>query len=172
MQITFKNEDYRAKVQERFERRVNKTETCWLWTGGKTIPGYGLVGLNGKRVYAHRLAYFLYKGEIPFNINPKDSSIMHSCDNPSCVNPSHLFLGTHQDNMRDMWNKKRGVRGSKSGAARLTETQVLEIRAKYKPSTTGYKYPNGYSTNRLAKEYGVAQATIQHIVGNLTWKHI
>ena len=87
---------------ERFENKVNKTENCWLWQSSMTKQGYGLFWFDGKCVLAHRLSFEFYNGPIGDGM-----CIMHSCDNPSCVNPAHLSLGTLKDNTQDMLNKKR-----------------------------------------------------------------
>lgn len=94
----------RAPTSERFWRYVKKTKKCWLWIGTRQKPGYGRLGLpGGKRVeYAHRLSWIIHKGPIPVGLK-----VLHTCDNPPCVRPSHLFLGTHEDNVADMWAKGR-----------------------------------------------------------------
>lgn len=146
-----------------FESKIMPiTETgCWIWTGSLNKTGYGQFGVGGKAVLAHRMSYELFKGPIP-----KGMHILHSCDNPSCVNPDHLFLGTHQDNMDDKVAKNRQAKpqGNLNGRAKLTEQQVKEIREKY--------VPRKYSSYSLAKEYGVSQYNICAIISNKSWKHI
>jgi len=92
----------------RFWNKVEKSSQCWQWTGGKTWDGYGRIKLNGKTVMAHRVAYAMLKGEVP-----KHLILCHTCDNPSCVNPDHLFLGTHKDNALDREAKGRSKRAGK-----------------------------------------------------------
>jgi hypothetical protein len=87
---------------ERFNQKVEKTDTCWLWTGAKNSKGYGAMSYNGKGTSDHRLSYILHKGEIPDGL-----IICHTCDNPQCVNPDHLWAGTSSDNMKDMFKKDR-----------------------------------------------------------------
>ena len=91
---------------DRFWNKVNKTDTCWLWTASKTHQGYGYFRLDGRMQKAHRVSYKILKGQIPNKM-----MILHSCHNPSCVNPEHLRIGTNQENMRDMSNAKRGNAG-------------------------------------------------------------
>ncbi len=90
-------------TMDRFWNKVNKTDTCWLWTASKfKNKGYGQFGFNGKNTQAHRVAWTITYGEIP-----KGMYVCHSCDNQSCVRPEHLFLGTPKDNVQDCINKKR-----------------------------------------------------------------
>jgi vacuolar-type H+-ATPase subunit B/Vma2 len=121
---------------------------CWLWTA-RISRRYGSAHHNGKTESAHRIAWQLYKGEIP-----QGAFVLHRCDTPMCVNPEHLFLGSASDNMRDMAHKGR----AKSGAQKLTAKQVLEIRSK-----TG-------TLRALGKEYGVDFRTIHDIKTRRNWK--
>jgi hypothetical protein len=105
-------------VEQRFETKIKKTNSCWEWSGARNAKGYGMFnsGVGITRVQlAHRYAYATYKGELlPYMY------VLHSCDNPSCVNPAHLFLGTQQDNMQDCLSK-----GRRPG--KLTTQQKQEI---------------------------------------------
>lgn len=145
---------------KRFWDKVRKTDTCWIWTASirNKGRGYGQFCLNGKMVRAHRVAYELEHGPIPQGMH-----VCHTCDNESCVRPSHLFLGTHTDNMQDKTAKGRGnqPKGEAAGLAKLTEEQVREIRARY--------YAGGVRQVDLANEFGVAQTTISSVVRKLTW---
>ena len=95
--------------EERFWKRVSKPDDpdkCWQWTGGKSSLGYGDMMIEGKRIGAHRFSYQLHHGPIP-----EGMWICHHCDNPKCINPDHLFIGTHQDNSNDKIKKGRDVQG-------------------------------------------------------------
>lgn len=89
--------------EERFWMKVHKTPTCWLWIASHNGNGYGMFYAS-KRVYAHRFSYELHIGPIPQSMH-----VLHNCDNPSCVNPSHLWIGTNVDNIHDRMNKGRGL---------------------------------------------------------------
>jgi hypothetical protein len=140
----------------RFWSKVQKTEYCWLWIGRIDQEGYGRLDKNNKGILAHRLSYELHNGLIPNGLD-----VLHTCDNPKCVNPEHLWIGTHTDNMRDMFAKGRRKikKGEENNNAKLTKCQVLEIKRKYKKG-------NGAT---LAKEYNVSLTTISHIIHKKIW---
>lgn len=105
----------RQPIIERFWRYVQKTETCWLWVGVKSSDGYGSMGIDGKQVGTHRVSWELHNGPIP-----DGKRVLHNCpggDNPTCVNPAHLFLGTQKDNVQDCIRKRRRAehRGTHKG---------------------------------------------------------
>src|SRR6187455_1405138 len=106
--------------------RVNPDTNCWEWTGHKLPKGYGRIGKDGKLYQTHRLAYELARGPIPQGMH-----VCHHCDNPSCINPDHLFVGTNADNHADKIAKDRQAkpRGIKNAAAKLNEADVRAIRA-------------------------------------------
>lgn len=149
--------------EQTFWKRVSKPspDECWEWQGGKTPDGYGSAGHKNKSVLAHRLAWELTNGPIP-----EGMEVCHKCDNPPCCNPDHLFLGTHADNIRDMFAKGRNNprRGAANSNAKLTESQVKEIRSRY-----ANKDGNTYE---LAQEYGVSQVTISALIRRKTWGHV
>lgn len=104
----------------RFLASIEKTDTCWLWRKGiSSTTGYGCLSIRSRTETAHRLAYRLFKGEIPV-----DKWVLHTCDVRSCVNPDHLYLGTHADNMRDVRERRRGAIGDRNGKHKSPE--VLE----------------------------------------------
>ena len=122
------------------ENRVKKTPTCWLWIGDHTTWGYGVVTtvINGirRRTQAHRYVYEQLVGSIP-----KGKLVMHTCDNPPCVNPKHLKLGTVADNQKDMQEKRRSPRGLEHWNGRLTDAQVRAIRKSTSSQTVlAYRY--------------------------------
>lgn len=145
--------------------RLDMTGSCWEWQGAKHERGYGRfnVVINGrpKQFSSHRAAY-----EIHYGVSPGDLEVMHSCDNPSCCNPDHLSLGSHQDNMDDMKRKGRalGLAGSENHKAKLTEQDVRDIRSLY-GGVHG-------ECAALARQYGVSKASMSGIVNGKTWKHV
>ena len=105
-------------IESRFWPKINRTTTCWLWTGAKHPFGYGSFRFKGKHFLAHRLSFELTNGAVS-----KDLLVCHKCDNPPCVRPTHLFLGTYADNSADMARK-----GRHPGSPKLSERDVKEIR--------------------------------------------
>lgn len=145
---------------ETFWDLVEKTAGCWEWKGTIVGPmGYGQIRYKTKITKAHRLAYEFAHGQIPSGL-----CVCHTCNNPKCVNPSHLFLGTISENNIDRHNKGRTPKGEAAGSAILTEKQVIEIRQKYNPPNITYE--------TLSVEYGVARNTIAQIIFGATWKHV
>lgn len=148
-------------LEKRFWDKVNKTDGCWEWTAFKRA-GYGRIAIGNKRaVDSHRISYLLH-----FGLIPKGMNVLHKCDNPGCVNPQHLFLGTHKDNMRDKALKKRApsMKGRNNPSSTLTEVDVLQIRSKY---STGK-----FSQRKLAKEFSVSYTMIHNITSRKNWRHI
>ena len=132
-------------------------DDCWEWSGGK-VRGYGNLRLRPLGTYlATRVMYYLATGK-----QPGPLCVCHKCDNPGCCNPAHFFLGTLTDNAVDMWTKGRGTapRGVDQSLSKLTEEQVLEIRASNATPTT------------LAPKYGMTPSAISKIKLRHTWKHI
>lgn len=149
---------------KRFWRKVDKSGKCWLWIGKtKHRQGYGFIYRANRNMLTHRWAWLIERGAIPDGM-----MVLHKCDNPSCVNPEHLFLGTQTDNMRDMANKGRGVypdtSGENNGGSKLTVETVKEIRKLYQPRKM--------SCTMLGKKFNISRATIHLVVQRKIWKHV
>lgn len=169
----------------RFWAKVQKTETCWIWTGARLPHGYGRIREalgHPKVVSAHRVSYEMHFGPVP-----DSQEVCHHCDNPSCVRPDHLFAASHKDNQRDMGRKGRSVwqrnpelvpRGDKHGThtkpesvvrgvshhkAKLTEADVLTIRT---------RHANGASLGVLAADYRVTKQSVLAVVKRRSWSHV
>lgn len=133
---------------------------CWNWLKYKDKNGYGHMKVLGKSELVHRMAYQELVGELPSHM-----FVCPKCDNPSCLNPDHLFIGTNQDNINDKVAKNRQSKigqqkGSKHSLAKLTEVDIVDIRT------------SGLSQNKLALIYGVTQSNISHIQNKITWSHV
>lgn len=145
----------------RFWKQVKMQPSgCWEWQGYKNRKHYGTFGMNFKQYYAHRLAYRMY-----YLTDPLELQVCHTCDNPTCVNPFHLFIGTQKDNIADMYEKGRQnkCKGSSHGQAVLTESDVMAARERWQ---------NGETQKALAAEYGVSRQVMGFAVTGRTWKHI
>lgn len=149
----------RVPLRERLFRRVDKTPTCWLWTGGKTVGGYGQIRaeITHRLTGAHRVSYELHFGQIPLGMN-----VLHRCDVRNCVNPEHLFIGTTSDNHQDMISKGRSNKawGESAGRSKLTADQVRNIRSSQRTDTS------------FAKELNVTSGTVRSARHRITWKRL
>lgn len=152
-------------LAERFARHTptRPQDGCWVWTGTRQTRqdgcgGYGVLSRQTPMIYAHRYSYEQTHGPIPEGL-----LVRHMCDNPPCVNPAHLLVGTAQDNINDKIERGRQPRGQTHCCARLTEADVLSIRA---------QATAGRGPTLLAKEFGVARTTVQAIVEGRTWRHL
>lgn len=147
-------------MRERFFEKVDITPGCWLWMAATNAKGYGWFGTKTKVVkLAHRVSWELHIGHIG------DMCVCHRCDTPACVNPGHLFLGTHDDNMADMSAKGRGVQlfGERHGGAKLTEARVLEMRQ---------RRARGETYSAMAREYGVNHSTVARACKGYRWRSV
>jgi hypothetical protein len=146
-----------AADKARFEAFVDKSSgNCWLWTGAKNLMGYGQFSLNNRQQRAHRVAFVMGGGTIP-----DGGIICHKCDNPACVRPDHLFVGTAKSNVDDMRQKSRGAVGD--GAthnAKLSAEDAAEIRQ---------RYADGETQSALAKAFGVSPAAVSLLILGQTW---
>lgn len=142
-------------LAERFAFYVQKGDGCWEWRGPKTSLGYGKLCFNYKYLGAHRVSWELHRGPIGAGL-----FLCHKCDNPGCVNPDHLFLGTQMDNMRDKIAKGRDLYGEKNTEAKLKECQVREILRDTR------------SLKEIAADYDVSGTMIGFIKNGRKWKHV
>jgi hypothetical protein len=168
-------------VEERFWAKVDKRgpDECWPWAAGRNAKGYGYFHIGGERARsvversAHRASWVLARGPIPDGLY-----VLHRCDNPPCVNPAHLFLGTHLDNIQDMKAKGRAARGERSAArlhperrargekasgAKITEAQVRAIRR---------EHAAGATARAIAPRYGLHETSVGQIVRRQSWAHV
>jgi hypothetical protein len=150
-----------ATDEQRIRRATIITDDgCWIWTRALDASGYGRVGKNGKVVGAHRLAWMTYVGPIPAGAH-----VLHrdECSSRACCNPDHLYLGSHQQNMRDRDGWGHGIRGERVATARLTEAMVMEAK-----SLRG----DGLTWKQIASRYGVSTSAVRHAVTGRNWKHL
>ena len=149
----------RKSLEDRFRSKIEISglDECWEWIASKNAQGYGFLSVGGKQVGAHRVSYQLHHGPIPEGLH-----VLHSCDNPSCVNPAHLHLGTNADNVRERNERDRSAREVSHGQAKLNCSDVVEIRQRYVNKSN--------TQTELAHTYGVARTTIQQIVNHDIWR--
>lgn len=130
---------------------------CWLYLGSHNKQGYGHAFFEGKVWLAHRVSWLSQRGSIPSGMN-----VLHRCDNKTCINPKHLYLGTYSDNLRDVYARtNRSQFGDKNGNAKLTKEQVNKIRKLLKKKIFNFK--------QLAYLYGVSDSNIEFIAHGITW---
>lgn len=147
-------------VAERFWQKVDRgaSDECWTWEANRNLRNYGTFAINRNMFQAHRVAFMLERED------PGDEWVLHKCDNPPCVNPDHLYLGTPSDNMQDAWDRgRKNATGSKNPHSVLTEPVVAEIKARLE---------DGEQQNELAEEYGVGKPTVNDIANERTWTHV
>lgn len=143
--------------EERFWANLDATGSCWEWRGESIRLGYGRLRVGRRKVLAHRFAYAMFRGE------PGDLFVCHTCDNPPCCNPTHLFLGTTTDNMRDMVSKGRNAEshGEHNPNAKLTDDdarEVIRMRAA------------GASRRVVAERFGISRTMVSLITSGRNWK--
>ena len=151
-------------LAERLERKTmpEPMSGCWLWTGALFQNKYAQINLNGRTWYASRVVWFSEYGLFDENLD-----VLHKCDNPFCVNPRHLFLGTHADNMRDRDSKNRGVtprlRGEQSPNAKLCDADIPEL---FKLRRQGLTY------RQIGIKFDISVAAVCDIFKNRHWRHV
>ena len=153
----------RESLVDRFWAKFKRPQKgCWEWTGAKDPNGYGNIeeghGSKSCRTvhYAHRLSWKLFNGPIP-----DEMRVLHKCDNPLCVRPDHLFLGTQKDNLADCKNKGRNAKGEKNGHAKLRQKDIDKIRE--------LGCSGKYTQRQLSNKFRIDQAQISRIISNLAW---
>lgn len=140
-----------------FWDKVVKTNDCWNWIAYKDSKGYGKFNFNGRTTRTHRVSWILNFGD------PGKMCVLHKCDNRSCVNPDHLFLGTYEDNNKDRNDKERQAKGSVIGISKLTEKDIPIIRK---------RIANGETYRSIAKDYHISHVQISYINTGKTWSHV
>jgi len=143
----------------RFWSHVDTSGNCWVWTGATDSHGYGHFRDHGVTYAAHRFSYCLTYGPMPEN----KPDVLHTCDNPPCCRPEHLFAGTNADNNRDAAQKGRSARGERNGHAKLTAQDVQQLRQ---------AYIAGETQTSLSSRLNMAQSSISAIVRRRKWKHL
>jgi hypothetical protein len=143
---------------DRFWKHVDKN-ICWIWTRARSQAGYGILTINYEVLYAHRLSWEFVNGDIPDGM-----VIMHNCDNPACVNPEHLQLGTQKDNLQDMWKKNRGSCGENHICAKITNEDVYKIRR--------LSENENLTRKEIGNMFGLSRQAVTDIIYRRTWKHI
>ena len=150
---------------DRFWAKVESTNNCWLWKAGCFTNGYGQFRIGNKKLKAHRVMFLLLKGNIPHGM-----IVRHTCDNPKCVNPNHLLLGTYKDNAYDRDSKNRGIKGrkihkdqagEKNPAAKLNVEKVSKIR---------FMWPD-HSYRKLSKLFKISASQVANIVKGRSWQY-
>lgn len=149
-----------SSVKLRLDNHKQIPSGCWEYQGYLATNGYGRFSVGGIKVYAHRASYAFH-----FLQEPGEFLVCHSCDNPTCINPGHLFLGTCKDNMQDMIKKGRGSDqgGMKNGNCKLEEKDVIEIRR---------LSALGLNNTQIAKRYGIKHGTVYAIKTRKSWAHV
>lgn len=156
---TFQNKVIMNSVVDRFNQKLLITPGCWLWKA-RQKKGYGLMYVQGKMVAAHRLSYELHVGKIPDGL-----LVCHKCDNPICVNPEHLFVGSDADNSDDKLSKGRQAKGPQVGTAKLSEMAVLEMRQMYAKGKNG-------GIKALASRFNISKSQVWNVVNRKEWQHL
>lgn len=143
--------------------RMADTDDCIEWQGNRDVKGYGRIHGHGGTVKAHRLAYCLHAHCTLESIS--SDVVRHTCDNPSCVNPRHLLVGSNLDNVADRFERGRSAKGEANGWAKLTAEDVAQIKAFYQ------KGVRGRGAVSTAKRFNICHSTVQRIISGERWAH-
>jgi hypothetical protein len=162
-------------LEKRFEKNTIPVPEsgCIIWLKSWNREGYGIIGIEHKSCLAHRIAWEIYRGEIPEGMD-----VLHKCDTPPCVNPNHLFLGTQIDNIKDMVKKgrARALQGEENPLSKLKKEDILFIRQKVfigKIRGPDGKFRKSYNCHKqIADIYNITSANVRSIINRKTWKHI
>lgn len=147
---------FKKSVMQRFEEKLSRSDSgCWEWRAYRNRDGYGQFQDGSAKILAHRFSYKTYVGEVPPGM-----FVCHRCDNPACVNPEHLFLGTPLDNVIDMHSKCRAIVGENHANSKLTEAQALSILRDVRLH------------HEVANEYGISRSVVTRIKRGNRWKHL
>lgn len=146
-----------ASTPRHFWSRIRKTKTCWLFPADPTLK-YGLLRYQGGMWRAHRLSWTLRKGKIP-----RGKNVLHKCDVRNCVRPSHLFLGTHAQNVADKCRKNRQARGVRNGTSKLTDQKIVRIFLLRE---------RGMTMNEIGKQFEISGRQVSNILHRRQWKHV
>ena len=151
----------KKSLEERFWSRADKksSDECWEWLGSKLRGGYGNLNQEGHTLQAHRYSYVLHIGDIP-----KGMLVCHSCDNPGCVNPEHLFLGTHLTNAMDKVSKDRQIKGEGIYNHKIVEADAIRIRELYSQGNL--------SMRKIAKMFGLCYSETNAVINKRTWRYV
>lgn len=148
-------------LKSALEQHVIKSDGCWGWSGYKDKQGYPKLSCGSRKTgvgSAHRASYIVHNGEIPGGLQ-----VNHICNNPTCTNPKHLYIGTQADNIKDKLNSDRQAKGSNINTCKLTESDVIKIRSLLK---------SGVGVSEIAKGYKVTNENIYAVKNRVTWKYL
>lgn len=179
--FTPKSKERECSIQCKLLANVKIKDNCWEWQKGKTKFGYGKITYRNKFTLAHRISFLTFKGEIS-----QDYSVLHSCDNPSCINPDHLWLGTQHDNVHDCIVKCR--RNTATGWKHTDQTKI-KLKNRRRPDKRGEKHHlaklncdnvkeiihlnnGGMKQAEIAEKFNLSQSTISKIVNKKRWPHL